>query len=242
MAFASTADLPRTRSFYRRRPLRLWWGAVAVALLANLCIVIALGQVSHLGHPTPEPPLALHHLRRLPPETPPPPPEQPRESSEPHADEVVPLALPSLDLPAVSASALSLPAIGSPEASFDLPIFVPAFAAIGPVSDVPPTAAMPQVSGPPAFDTPAQREGTFDLDRFYPRAARSRGVTGTTRIRSHIDRAGRVTAVNVLESQPAGVFDQAAERLGLAQRYRPALQAGAAVPTIQDTTITWTIR
>lgn len=242
MAFASTAGLPRTRSFRRRRPLRLWWGAVVVALLANAGIVVVLGQVSHLGLPTPEPPLALHRLRQIPPETPPPPPERPRESSEPHTDEVIPLALPSLDPPAVPTSALSLPAIGSPEAGFDLPAIVPAFAAIGPPSDAPPTMAMPLAAGPPAFDTTAQREGAFDLDRFYPRAARSRGITGTSRIRSHIDRSGRVTAVEVLESQPTGVFDQAAERLGLAQRFRPAQQAGAAVPTIQDTTITWTIR
>lgn len=242
MVYATPVDLPRTRSFHRRRPLRLWWGAVGVALLANVGIVIALGQVSHLGHPPPEPPLALHRLRQLPPEMPPPPPERPRESSELHTDEVVPLALPSLDLPAVSTSALSLPAIGNPAADFDLPAIVPAFAAIGLPVDAPPTAALSLAAGPPAFDTPAQREGTFDLDRFYPRAARSRGVTGTSRIRSHIDRSGRVTAVEVLESQPAGVFDQAAERLGLAQRYRPALQANAAVPTIQDTTINWTLR
>jgi protein TonB len=242
VSFAAQPGLPRTRGFHRRRPMRLWWGAIVVALVANLGVVVALGQVSRIGHPAPTPPLALHRLRQIDSAPPPPPLQHPRETTEAHADAVVPLALPSLDLPATSVSALCLPAIGTPDATPALPIVIPPFTAIGPAVDAPATPATGLAIGPPAFEAAAQREGSFDLDRYYPRAARSRGLTGTTRIRSHIDSAGRVVAVEVLESQPSGVFEQAAERLGKAQRYRPAQKAGQSVPTIQDTTISWTIR
>ncbi len=236
------AALPRTRACRRQRPLWQWWLLVAIAVVVNLAIVLALGQISRFGHPVPPPPLALHRLHRAAPEPPPPAPEHMRESAEPQVDAVVPLALPSLDLPVTSASPLILPALGNPTADVDLPMSIPAFAAVGPTIDAAAAPASGLASGPPAFDTPAQRDGTFDLERFYPRTARSRGITGTSRIRSHIDASGRVTAVDVLESRPPGVFDQAAERLGTAQRYRPAERAGAAVPTNQDTTINWTLR
>lgn len=94
----------------------------------------------------------------------------------------------------------------------------------------------------PAFDTPAQREGTFDLDRYYPRSARLRAITGSTRLRLTISAEGRVVAVEVLESTPAGVFEHAAERLAGNLRFRPATAAGVAVPSTQDTTITWTMK
>lgn len=236
------AALPRSRACRRQRPLWQWWLLVAIAVVVNLAIVLALGQISRFAHPAPPPPLALHRLHRAAPEPPPPAPEQLRESAASQVENIVPMALPSLALPSLSASPLILPALGNPTADVDLPMSIPAFAAVGPTIDAAVAPAAGLASGPLAFDTPAQRDGTFDLDRFYPRTARSRGITGTSRIRSHIDASGRVTAVDVLESRPPGVFDQAAERLGRAQRYRPAERAGTPLPTILDTTINWTIR
>jgi bla regulator protein BlaR1 len=52
----------------------------------------------------------------------------------------------------------------------------------------------------------------------YPRAARVEGIEGWVRLAYRIDAAGRVTDVSVLASQPAGVFEAAAQRA--LQRWR----------------------
>lgn len=243
MSFAEHASLPRSRSFRRVGTPRLWWIAVGTAIAANLGMVVVLARISRLHPAAAEPPLAVRTLRQLDqPEPPPPPPERPRESDETEVAEAVPISLPSLDLAtAPSGSDLTLPAVGQSDLSLALPLAVPAFTAAGPPADGPPSAATGP-SGPPAFDTPAQREGAFDLDRYYPRSARMRGITGTSRVRIAISAEGRVTAVEVLESSPAGVFEQAAERLAHGLRFRPATAAGAPVPSVQDTTITWMMK
>ena len=233
------ARLPRTRSFRRARPLRRWWLAAAIALAANLVVVVALAQISHLPHASLEAPLTVHNLRQLAPPAPPPPPEQPHDA-EPPPGEPIALALPNLDLPAVApATSLALPAFGNADA-LELPLSIPAFA-IGPAA-APPAPSAPTASGPPVFDTQAEREGTFDLDRHYPRSARLHGVTGTTRVRIRIAASGRVADVQVLESAPPGVFEDAALRLARSMRYRPATAAGVAVESVQDTNIEWRIR
>lgn len=244
MSFAEHASLPRTRSFRRVGTPRLWWIAVGTAIAANLGMVVVLARISRLHPPAADPPLAVRTLRQLDqPEPPPPPPERPREADETAIAEAVPISLPSLDLAAApSGSDLSLPALGQPDLALTLPLAIPAFAAVGPPAEGPPTAAVSGSSGPPAFDTAAQREGAFDLDRYYPRSARMRGITGTSRIRIAISAEGRVTAVEVLESSPAGVFEQAAQRLAHGLRFRPATAAGTPVPSVQDTTITWTMK
>lgn len=235
--------LPRTRSFRRARPLRVWWQALAIAIVANLGLVTALSQVSHLAQPAPEPPLAVRSLRRVDPEPPPPLPDPPRQVAAAQPRPAAPVvALPALDLPAVSpSSGLSLPDVGAIDAPLDLPLSIPAFAAIG-AGDPPEVPAGGLHAGPPAFDTPAQREGVFDLERHYPRAARQRRITGTSRVRIVIDASGRVGEVRVLESVPHGVFEQAAERLGRSLRFRPAQAAGKPVASVQETTIEWTMR
>ena len=206
-------------------------------------MVVVLARISRLHPAAAEAPLAVRTLRQLDqPEPPPPPPERPRESDETAVAEAVPVSLPSLELAAApSGSDLSLPAQGQPDFALALPLAIPAFAAVGPPAEGPPTAAAAG-SGPPVFDTAAQREGAFDLDRYYPRSARMRGITGTSRIRIAISAEGRVTTVEVLESSPAGVFEQAAERLAHGLRFRPATAAGTPVPSVQDTTITWTMK
>ena len=233
--------LPRTRSFSRARPLRRWWLAAAIAVSANLVVVVALAQISHLPHATVEPPLALHNLRQLAAPAPPPPPERPRDEEPPPPDEPVAIALPDLDLPtAAPAAALALPALGGGDLT-ELPLSIPAFAAIGPAA-APPAPSAPAASGPPVFDTQAEREGTFDLDRYYPRSARLHGVTGSTRVRIRIAASGLVSHVQVLESSPAGVFEDAALRLARGIRYRPATAGGVAVESVQDTLIAWTMK
>ncbi len=235
--------LPRTRSFRRAKPQRLWWLAAALALIVNLAVVAGLAQVSRLHFDAPAAPLALTTLRQIAPDPPPSAPahEPARETDADLQAAAAPIALPSLDLPAApTAGSLSLPALGSLEASLELPQSLPAFT---PIAATPgPALPVAGPAGPPGYDTPAEREGDFSLDRHYPRIARQRGITGSSRIRFTIDDQGRVTTVTVLESTPAGVFDTAAENLARSLRFRPARSGGRAVASAQETTIEWTLR
>lgn len=232
--------LPRTRTFRRQRPLRLWWIAIAIAITANLGVVLGLSQISRLHQTGSEPPLAVRTLRQADPDEPPPPPEPTHEQNESTPEDVVAVALPTLDLASSApVGALALPAVGCSDADLALPLSMPAFTTIG-AGDGPPVIG--NANGPAAYDVAAERESTLDLDRYYPRAARLRGVEGTTRVRLSIDATGRVAEVQILTSTPPGVFDEASLRVGHAIRYRPAQAAGKPVASVQETTIAWTIR
>lgn len=233
-----TAVLPRTRSFHRARPMRLWWLAVGVAVLANLAVVIVLSQISRLHPAAAEPPLAVRSLRRSEPEIPPPPVVEPAPTAA-AAVSGAPPALPSLELPALGPpDALALPALGSLDADLVLPLVMPAFAA----ADAPAGTAAAAGTALPEFDTPARLIGGFDLDHFYPRQARLRGLTGRTRLRLAIAADGQVSSVEVLTSEPPGVFEHAAERLGRSLRHHPATRAGQPVASVVERTIVWQVR
>ena len=238
---SATRLLPRTQSFQRRRPLRAWWAAVIVAVIANLALVVVLSQISHLHQTLPEPPLSVRTLRQVEPETPPPPPPEQRETPAEPPEEIATIALPTLDLPTAPApSALALPDVPNLITNLDLPLSVPAFAAIAPVSA---PAGLLAAIGAGEADKPAERIADFDLDKFYPRTARLRNITGRSRVRIMIDAEGRVTGAEVLESTPPGVFEKATEQLGRSQRYRgPATSGGKAVPSSEDLIIDWTLK
>jgi protein TonB len=78
-----------------------------------------------------------------------------------------------------------------------------------------------------------------DLSEYYPRRARMRGTTGSTRVRLTVDSDGRVTAVEVLASTPAGVFEHAAQRVGRSLSFRPALRRGEPVPARVTLRLVW---
>ena len=96
--------------------------------------------------------------------------------------------------------------------------------------------------GTPAGDSPAEREGDIDLDAFYPRYARQHGITGSTRVRLSIDASGRISAMVILSSTPGGMFEQAAEQLRGALRFRPAMAGGKPIASVIETTIAWTLK
>lgn len=235
----SRFGLPRTRSFQRRKPVRLWWLALAIAVTVNLGVVVGLAQVSHL-HVTPlSPPLAVRSMHQVDP-PPPPPPEEQREASETPPEEEVAVALPSLDLPSVSqTSSLTLPSVGSLDATLSLPLGIPAFTTVG-AGDGPPV--VDGAGGPPVFDSPAVLETALDLERYYPRAAKLRGITGSTKVHITIDSSGRVTEVQALESTPIGVFEEAALRMVRTFHFRPFQLSGKTVPGTYDTTIVWNFK
>lgn len=63
----------------------------------------------------------------------------------------------------------------------------------------------------------------------YPERARKKGVTGRVLLSLLIDTAGAVQEVRVTESQPPGVFDEAAKAAVRAWRFQPARYEGRAV-------------
>jgi periplasmic protein TonB len=239
MSPAATRLLPRTQTFQRRRPWKAWWAAVAIAVVVNLGLVLVLSQISNLQVPVTEAPLSVRTIRQMEPDLPPPPPERPPTPPEPE-EEPIAVALPTLDLPAApTPTALSLPDFANLDATFDLPLSVPAFTAIAATTTAnAPTGAL--ALGEP--DQAAEVESTFDLERFYPRAARLRGITGRSRLRLTIDATGAVANVLVFEATPAGVFEQATERLGHSLRFRPAKRDGKAVASTKDLIIDWTLK
>lgn len=63
----------------------------------------------------------------------------------------------------------------------------------------------------------------------YPEHARSRGIEGSVVVEVHIDEAGRVRDIQILEADPPGVFDAAVLEVYGHALYRPALLDGRPV-------------
>lgn len=78
-----------------------------------------------------------------------------------------------------------------------------------------------------------------DPAAYYPYAARANGTTGNTLVRLSVGGDGAVTAVEVVESAPPGVFEDAARRLGRALRFRPAMANGRPVPARVELRLNW---
>ena len=238
----TTNLLPRTRTFHRRRPLTAWWIAVAIAVLTNLALIVVLSQISNLHQPLPAAPLTVRTLRQVEPETPPPLPLPPETLEQPTKEvQAQPvLALPALELPSESTPmALTLPDMPKLAVSLDLPLNIPAFSAAKPSANTDTATLWP---GPGKPDQSAQLQSTFDLERFYPRAARLRGIVGQCRVRLTIIEDGSVLSVAIFESTPAGVFEQATRELARSLRFHPALVDGKAVASTKDLIIDWTLK
>ena len=235
--------LPRTRTFQRRRPLTAWWIAVAIAVLTNLALIVVLSQISNLHQPLPAAPLTVRTLRQVEPETPPPPPPIPPESIEQPTEDVQAqpvIALPAIELPSDSApTALTLPDMPKLAVSLDLPLNIPAFSAAKPSANSDTATLWPGIGKP---DQSAELESTFDLERFYPRSARLRGIAGHCRIRLTIIEDGSVLSIAIFECTPAGVFEQATRDLARSLRFRPALVDGKPVASTKDLIIDWTLK
>lgn len=71
----------------------------------------------------------------------------------------------------------------------------------------------------------------------YPARARQRGIEGYVHMSLLVTHEGRVEHVEVVESQPPGVFDQAALQAIRQWRFAPATYEGAAVTVRVDQTL-----
>ena len=76
-------------------------------------------------------------------------------------------------------------------------------------------------------DTRAQPVRTPVL--VYPEGAQQMRVRGHIRMRVYINESGKIDAVDIIESDPPGVFEKAALRAILATKYIPARRNGRAV-------------
>lgn len=63
----------------------------------------------------------------------------------------------------------------------------------------------------------------------YPRRAQERGIEGWVHVRFTITAAGTVKDLVVVDSEPKGVFDEAASKAVLRWRYNPRVENGVAV-------------
>ena len=158
--------------------------------------------------------------------------------------------LPALPAPALPAVAPTLDAPTPIELAIDGAMPVPVYTAeVVPPGPALPTALAARPATRPAataLGKPTDTHGPVlisrpDLSDYYPRRALLRGVTGRTTVRLTIDPAGRVTAVTVLRSQPAGVFEHAAGRVGRVLRFRPAMRQGRRVSAVVSLDIVWRV-
>lgn len=233
----ATSALPSTRFIRRpRRGNRGWLVGLGLTIAANVGVIVVLTLLSRRTEPPPEeiPVTRLEVVEPPPAEPPPrePPPEPPPE---------IQLSLPTLDLPATPTTAdFSLPAVIN-EGVIELPLEVPAFAALVPDAPAAPQAAPSGVELSP--DQPARLPlGVSEIvKRFYPRTAKVRGIEGECRVVVDVDAEGTVTRVDVLSGTPPNVFEDATTKAMKAVRYHPAVKGGRPVPTRIDFVFVWTI-
>lgn len=86
-----------------------------------------------------------------------------------------------------------------------------------------------------AVDTPPK--ATSKPKVTYPAKARAQGITGYVKVNLLIDQSGNVIRSKILESEPEGVFDQAAMQALNSTRFAPARYKGQAVKIWAKTTI-----
>ena len=71
----------------------------------------------------------------------------------------------------------------------------------------------------------------------YPRRALERGIEGWVHVRFTITAAGTVKDLVVVDSEPKGVFDEAASKAVLRWRYNPRVENGVAVERVGEQTL-----
>ncbi|MBU4316791.1 MAG: energy transducer TonB [Proteobacteria bacterium] len=78
-----------------------------------------------------------------------------------------------------------------------------------------------------------------DIKPLYPLRAKRMNITGWVKVRFVVTKAGRVANAEVLESEPAGVFDNSVLNAVSAWRFSPPMVAGEPVDTAFTRKITF---
>jgi bla regulator protein BlaR1 len=118
-----------------------------------------------------------------------------------------------------AAEAAPAPAIAAPRdaATLETPAAALASAPPAAMQSAPPVVAPTPTTRVNAIPTPERR-----IAPAYPRAARLAGVEGWVVLNYRIERDGSVAAIEVAESEPAGMFEASAQRALERWRYAPA--------------------
>jgi len=239
-----------TGGIRRAVPLRHAAGLIATVAF-NGALIFALIAWSGRNRPRPRAVVRAVPLNVVPAEPPPVELALPDAPAPPAPTPPMPApALPALPAPTLPAVAPALPAPTPIELAVEAALPVPVYAAeFAPAAPAPAIAPVPRpATAPPAttLGKPSDTHGPMLVSRpslsdYYPRRALLRGVTGRTTVRLQIDSAGAVTSVAVVASQPAGVFEHAAGRVGRVLRFRPAERQGKNVPAVVTLDIVWRV-
>lgn len=197
---------------------RLWLvPAALLAVLVNFALFAGAARLSHNRLFTPDitEPVGVS-LITLKPVTPPPPPkpeETVKPKPRPRPDFTPELARPSLTAPDPLAINVQIdPTLfqGGP-ARGD-------FVFNATDLDTPPTAVV-------------------RMSPVYPYKARQRNIEGSVEVKFLVGADGQVSDVQVINSQPAGLFDAAVLKIVPRWKFRPGVLAGKAVPSWVVTTV-----
>lgn len=97
-----------------------------------------------------------------------------------------------------------------------------------------PSAAQPAAPSAPAAPAVLGKDSEVtplnEVLPEYPDLARRRGIEGHVKLSFTINAQGRVENIEVLEAQPANVFDRSARRAAARWRFTPRMENGIAVP------------
>ena len=239
MTVAATSPRARAGALVRRRDYRGVAVALGTTLVVNGLLVVLLVFLTRTRELPIEAPVAIHRLTTVPPK------KLPTTATVKAA---VPTPTPAA---AVAAAALPMPAIVLPPTATGAVLNLPELPVLDiarPVTMPMVTAAMPAGnSGAVApvadaselVDEPPVLVNGFDLERFYPRNARLRGIEGVSSMRLELGIDGKVTAASIVVSEPPGVFDSAAKALCKTLHYTPARTRGTPVACAITLSVEW---
>ena len=239
MTASGIATGVRVRASLRRRDYRGVAVALGTTLVANGLLVVLLLVLDRPRELPIEAPVPIHRLTIVPPK------KLPTTATVKAA---VPTPTPAA---AVAAAALPMPAIVLPPTATGAVLNLPEL----PILDIARPVTMPTVmaalpagnSGSVApvadatelVDEPPVLVNGFDLERFYPRNARLRGIEGVSSMRLELGIDGKVTASSIVVSEPPGVFDSAAKALCKTLHYTPARMRGTPVACAITLSVEW---
>ncbi|MBN2707193.1 MAG: energy transducer TonB [Deltaproteobacteria bacterium] len=208
-----------------RRPLPIlaMAAALGLALLLNLLLFLLIPFLSQISlERRPErlsTAFTFKKMHRQPPA--PPPKELPKEPPPPKDLPEKLLAAPRRQAAPPPSPAITAPVPRFEAAVSDLRFGTMSFAQIGPPPsefDISQVDTMPQAISRP--------------DPVYPYQARQKKIGGLVLLKFLVSREGRVERIEVVESKPPGIFDEAARRAVSTWRFRPGLLD-------QETVATW---
>lgn len=204
--------------------------AVPLTLLVNLCLFALLPFLldRHSGVRSYEEIMPVNFLN-IRPEIQKPPEEKPQEEKLPKREKLLPKVLPKLSQQVPNPRQLNLE---TPDLSFEINPKLNTGMAIAP---------SPRPEQVKDFFNQGEVDQlpmtVFQMKPLYPFRAKRLGIEGNVRVKFLVDATGRVSHVNILESNPPGIFDESVLKALPSWRFTPGELGGKAVNTWMSTVI-----